>query len=571
MVSQVVRRASFWLLIATLVVLPFEHVLPDDHAIGGYTFTTVELSALLALGAWLSTLALDRRRPRLPRTVAVALGALLAVGFTSALLAPSLRDHALDAAAHLLAGALVLAAVADTGAVERRATWLATALVAGATASALVGLLAFIIPAVGGALGLTDFATTGARRLAGTLDYPNTAAMYYEAGALLAVGLALAAPRRVLAVTFAAAAIVLLAAIALTLSRGALIGLSAGLAVLALALVRMAATSRPRAWLAAAIGALVVVGLASPFALTRPDGLVANPPRDLYNAAYEAPPAGNLSDGQMSVPVTITNTGSQPWNTDGQDRFRLGFHWLTPDARRLLGDGTEHALIGALLPGETKVVDATVRALPPALGHVVAWDVFVPGQVWLSQYGVPVATTQVVSVGVKDKEPLPSSAAPRQLSLYDDLERPPDREQLWAAAVAMTAERPLLGHGPGTFQLRYGPYLGLAEWDRDIHANNTYLELASTIGLVGLAIFLVVVALVLLPLLDRVIRPRATTARAERLFAAALAAAIVAFLAHGAVDYFVGFNPTGGLFWAVLGLAVVAAGPGRATLKAETA
>src|SRR5918994_2049784 len=136
----------------------------------------------------------------------------------------------------------------------------------------------------------------------------------------------------------------------------------AGLAVMALALVRMAATSRPRAWLAAAIGALVVVGLASPFALTRPDGLVANPPRDLYNAAYEAPPAGNLSGGQMSVPVTITNTGSQPWNTDGQERFRLGFHWLTPDARRLLGDGTEHALIGSLLPGETKVVDATVRA-----------------------------------------------------------------------------------------------------------------------------------------------------------------------------------------------------------------
>jgi hypothetical protein len=37
---------------------------------------------------------------------------------------------------------------------------------------------------------------------------------------------------------------------------------------------------------------------------------------------------------------------------------------------------------------------------------------------------------------------------------------------------------------------------------------------------------------------------------------AALAAGLVAFLAHGVLDYFLGFNGTLGLFWAVLGIAL---------------
>ncbi len=561
MLGELLRRASFWLLMATLVVLPFEFVLPDDHVLAGYTLTSLEVVGLVALGAWLASLALDRRLPALATPIAVALAGLLAVVFASALLAPGLSDQALDAAVHLAAGGVLFVAVADIAARNGRPTWLATAVVLGATASALVGIASFAFPSINGPLGLGDFSTIGARRLAGTLDYPNAAAMYYEASSLVAIGLALAVPRLVLRVAFCAAAVVLIAAMILTLSRGALLGLCAGLAVVAFAAVAASTMRRRRAWLVAGSAALVALALAMPLALARTDGPVANPPLEQFNAGYAAPASGTLRDGQMIVPVSITNTGSAAWNSDGADRFLLGFHWLPPDATRLLGDGFDLSPIGPLRPGETKVVEAVVHALPPALGHVVAWDVLAPGQVWLSQYGVPVHTTQIVSLGRPGEVPLPQPVIAAQLDLYRDLGLPPTRDELWSAAAQMTAEEPLLGHGPGTFRLRYGPYLGLADWDTDIHANNMYLELSATIGLLGLATFLVVIALVAVPLLRRVFGPARTAARAETLFAAALAAALVAFMVHGAVDYFVGFNPTGGLFWAVLGLALYLGGP----------
>ena len=56
----------------------------------------------------------------------------------------------------------------------------------------------------------------------------------------------------------------------------------------------------------------------------------------------------------------------------------------------------------------------------------------------------------------------------------------------------MIRDAPLLGVGPGTFRLRYGTYLGWPEWDERIHANNTYLEIGATTGIVGLAVFLFV-------------------------------------------------------------------------------
>ena len=170
MLPELVRHATLVLLLATLALLPFEHLLPDDFVIYGYTFTTLELCGLAALGAWLASLALDRRLPTVPLSVAMALGGLVAVGFASALLADGLNDQALDAAVHAAALGLLFLAVADTAVRFDATTWLAAAVVAGATLSTLVGFAGFFVPALGGQLGLGDFTTTGARRRAGTLD-----------------------------------------------------------------------------------------------------------------------------------------------------------------------------------------------------------------------------------------------------------------------------------------------------------------------------------------------------------------------------------------------------------------
>ncbi len=76
-----------------------------------------------------------------------------------------------------------------------------------------------------------------------------------------------------------------------------------------------------------------------------------------------------------------------------------------------------------------------------------------------------------------------------------------ERFYLWDAAARMLLERPVLGHGPGSFSAEHGSYAtGLPVDTRnelDV-AHNTYLEVAAEVGLVGLLLFvaLLVVAFV---------------------------------------------------------------------------
>ena len=61
----------------------------------------------------------------------------------------------------------------------------------------------------------------------------------------------------------------------------------------------------------------------------------------------------------------------------------------------------------------------------------------------------------------------------------------PGRFVLWRAAAGLLADRPLLGVGPDNYRLRYGDTAGLATFDRRVHANNMYIEMAVGGGLVA--------------------------------------------------------------------------------------
>jgi putative inorganic carbon (HCO3(-)) transporter len=160
------------------------------------------------------------------------------------------------------------------------------------------------------------------------------------------------------------------------------------------------------------------------------------------------------------------------------------------------------------------------------------------------------------------------SVEPQSFLLYPALLAEPDRNQLWGAALQMMREQPLLGVGPGTFRLRYGPYLGLERWDLDIHSNNMLLEIGATTGLIGIGSFAFVVLYALWREFGYLYRRRASTttsgpAAARWWLIVGLAAATAAFLVHSMVDYFLGFDATLGLFWAVLGIGLGLALTGR--------
>src|SRR6185436_19287259 len=62
------------------------------------------------------------------------------------------------------------------------------------------------------------------------------------------------------------------------------------------------------------------------------------------------------------------------------------------------------------------------------------------------------------------------------------------RSVLWSTALRITRDHPWLGIGPDNFRHVYGRSLGLAAWDSRVHANNSYIEVLVSMGVIGAAL-----------------------------------------------------------------------------------
>jgi O-antigen ligase/polysaccharide polymerase Wzy-like membrane protein len=553
-----VARVGWSLVIATLALLPWEYRLPQ-LVVGQFTLTTLEAVWLAAIAAWFATLVTARRRPDVPAVVLAGLLALAVLNVASALLADGYNRDALVFVARSAVGWILFVAVADFVSSGQPLRPALRAIVLSASISAGLGILLLAAPGLSDVLGTDRFYAAGAPRLIGSFDYPNTAAMAYEASALLGVSLIVLERSRVMRYLEAAAIALIVAAMTLTLSRAAVVGICVALVVVAaLALV----SRRPRvsrAVFAGAVGiavvALVVEITVAPVARLFTDG-----ERGLYGATYSAPATAAMVDGAARVSVEVTNTGSITWNDTEGGVYQLGFHFLAPGTSTVIGDGNTKASLGTLAPGTAQTVDMTIQTPDPAREYVIAWDVVRRDVGWFSDNGVPVGTTRVGAT--LSQAPLTHGGNGTLALTSGDLT--PTRSDLWAVAVVMIGERPLLGVGPGTYRLRETLYRQLPPGSSSTHSNSMYLELASTTGLLGLAVFLFVVGAALRPLLLLLARRNAARDDAEQistrtwLVLAAVGGAVIAFLVHGVLDYFLAFNPTSGLWWATLGLALAA-------------
>jgi O-antigen ligase len=66
------------------------------------------------------------------------------------------------------------------------------------------------------------------------------------------------------------------------------------------------------------------------------------------------------------------------------------------------------------------------------------------------------------------------------------------RVELWRVAMKMIEDRPLTGVGPGNFSLAFARYARGEMMTKNLDAHNTYLSVASQMGLVGLGLFLLI-------------------------------------------------------------------------------
>jgi hypothetical protein len=520
--------------------------------------TNVELLLFLSLGLWLTALAAAQRRPHLPRRVALPAAAWLTALLLSALFAPSHQAQALKFFGRMAVATLLAWAAYDLSRLRNRWSRLARALALGGLLTAVLGLAeATGLPGVERFLAAFKQGHTvvgEVLRVSSTLEYATIASMVLELTVPLTLGWVLTAERRWFQVLLGTGLVAMLAAQTLTLTRGGLLSLLA-------ALVCMAAWAAWRHRRVLLWGSLITAGtllalwgaslIWNPVARYR---LVSETEQRWYQAAYQAPAQLAVDAGEMIlVPVTVTNTSVRPWKANGDHAFRLGFHLAQPDGTIIRFEGEHVALPRDLPAGEKVLVWVPITA--PGVGgqYVLEWDMVQEGVTWFAWQGTASGRTLVRVTGTAARSAVPPYPAPGPPVVPLEPEDQ-GRLWLWRLAAGMVAERPLFGVGPDNFRWLHGAHAGLEQADTRVHANNLYIEWLVDTGLVGFAAFLWLTWALGRAAYDSLVDDKG--AANNPVWQVAVVASLVAWFAHGAMDFFYEFTPTYVAFALLCGLAL---------------
>lgn len=435
-----------------------------DH--GGYWPTSWGWTTLVLAAVGLVALALGIERPSpLELGWIVALLAVCAWTAASALWTRSGTATALEVERSLVYAALAIAAVC----VVRRATLagLVWGVWAGTTLISIYALATRLFPE---RLGVTD--TIAGYRLATPIGYWNGLGLVTATAALLALGLVVEGAPLVPRVLAGASLPLVLPTLYFTFSRGAWIALAVGM------LLVVAASPRRLAYLSA----LLVVG--APAA-----GAVA--------LAYHAR-ALRLLDVPLAQAVGAGHTLAWRLALTALAGAAAGLLWATV-ASRLAVPRPVRLAYGAA------VAAAAVAVVAGVLVH----------------YGGPSAAFDRARQSLEGGSPLAGQDLSRHLLTLSS----PARVDQWHVAVDQWRANRVVGSGAGT----YGQFWMAARSDRSKvdDAHNLYLETLGELGLVGLVLLAAALAL-----------PLAATVRERRTALVPVAgAAFAAWCVHAAYDW----------------------------------
>lgn len=504
--------------------------------------------------------------------------ALLAVYFLSSVVSTifaSSSAQSLTWFLSVLAGALLWLAIPIWLAehTESRVKCIMTSIVAGAMAASVVGFIEVAVgPAFDQHLLVFKFgpSTMGPfMRLSATFSSANVAAMYFELVLLFAVGGLIAAlagstSRRWIAFAAWLAAIdVLLVALVLTYSRGALFGLlAAGLAMLL-------AVRRSHTWVRWRLPSVIVAAdLAVVFAtlslstssieLLR---ISTQTDRVWYQAGYVSSVPATMAAGETcAISVTVENRSALTWNGSSPHTYGLSYHWLRPSWKVVRFANNITWLSSDLRPGGKLMVRAKVRAPAAPGSYLFVWDMIWKGTTWFAprtgQYEA--STVRVIPAGRRSAQS-PSIGRDPSPDIVDlPTAAALDRGQIWAVATTMIRKRPLFGLGPQGVRMNFAEYAppSLATQARrpPPHAHNLALEMLADWGLIGGLLFFGLLIALWWPLVQRVVR-----GQVRSVWEAAVIGAAAALLGHELVDYFLTKQSISIMFWLLCGLAATMA------------
>ncbi len=434
---------------------------------------------------------------------------------------------------------------------------------------AVVGLLQnFVIPVSWDFL-LTPFqeeiTTFGAFynvRVASTLPYPTSLSMYLELAMPLALvfglwltGRSSTAIRRWWLAAIIAGVTAIMATQMFTFTRSGMVAAPVSLLVGA-ALAAIFGLGR-RLWVMLGVSALIFAALLGGSALASNKmaarlGIRAQD--NHYGAVYSVVgfPA-TLKPGQRnSAQLQIRNTGSMTWGTTGaEDEVDVCYRWLDYPG----GQEEQVPFITTPLPhsvptGGTVNIDVNFQTPAKPGQYIVDFDLVHLHNTWFSAAGVPGLQVPVQFSATSGQRFF--SSAPS--SKYDMA--PPDqvftsRSELWRAAIRIWRSHPMLGIGPDQFRLNYAPYIGVTPDDR-IRTHDIFIEALANTGVVGLLAMLFLLGSALWVQL-RLLREKRLDST-SRWLAVALIVALVAYIGHGVLDYFLWETGVSFMFFILLGL-----------------
>ncbi len=183
---------------------------------------------------------------------------------------------------------------------------------------------------------------------------------------------------------------------------------------------------------------------------------IVNVPFD-FRAGYQVTPTITVAPGQrVTVPVTLTNTGSSTWSATGSVVVDLGSHWYTSDGSLVEWDGDRAPLASNVTPGQSVTVQASETAPATPGAYQLRFDLVLEGVAWFSNRGT---APGVVNVTVR---------APQYGAKYQ-----PGPVGAIAAAARTTVPVTVTNTSdfawtPGAFNLAYHAYDAagkLALWD----------------------------------------------------------------------------------------------------------
>lgn len=456
----------------------------------------------------------------------VALGLFVGVSLVSASLAAVDPGRSLKFALRLCAMAAFALLVSRLD--ERDTLWGFRALVISGSTAAILALAEGLgMRALDVFLGLfreTPFNVAGLRRATGGSEYPNLGAAMMVYALLAGVVLLRLRPR--LRATFVS---VITGGLAFTYSRGAWAAGLLGLMVLAWFECRGARKRESLVPLALFAGVLGLFVASDEISRIRFGGESAS---DFYQATYEGP--GQLAldeNASVVVPLTVKNTGRRTWGRD--EAIHLSYH-LYEDPSRPLVDGPRTLLPRDVRPGESVVLEATLTAPARPGEYLLLWDLVHEHTTWFSGQGVKPGVARLIVGRLAGLSPVPSPREAEALtSIAETVAWRPSRLELWGIAVRMWAAHPFLGTGPDNFRWMYGGLAGKAAFDTRVFANNTFLEVAATLGTFGLSAFAAALGFALWAGFK-------SAATAESTLIAL--AILLAMAIHGLVDYVLAFT-----------------------------